>query len=58
MNCEHTRVMSVNCVLRCLDCGETLPEGFLSARKQAKNEPEDEKPVKSKARKKPAKTAE
>lgn len=57
MNCEHKRVMSVNCVLHCMDCGAILPEGFFSAQKQAKNEPEADKPVKSQAKKRTAKTA-
>lgn len=58
MNCEHKRVMSVNCVLHCMDCGEILPEGFLSSRKQGKNEPEAEKPVNGQAKKRTAKKAE
>lgn len=57
MNCEHKRIMSVNCVLHCMDCGEILPEGFQAAQKQGKNEPEGEKPVKSQAKKRAAKTA-
>lgn len=57
MNCEHKRIMSVNCVLSCMDCGEILPEGFLSAKKQGKSEPEAEKPVKAQAKKRTAKTA-
>ena len=50
--------MSVNCVKKCIDCGEILPEDFQTAQKQAKNEPEDDKPVKTRARKKTAKTGE
>ena len=58
MNCEHKRIMSVNCVKKCLDCGEILPEGFQTAQKQGKNEPEADKPVKSQAKKRAAKKAE
>lgn len=58
MKCEHKRLISTNCVLSCLDCGEILPEGFQTAQKQAKNEPESEKPVKSQAKKRTAKKAE
>lgn len=58
MNCEHKRIMSVNCVKKCLDCGEILPEGFQTAQKQAENEPEEVQPVKTRARRKTAKTAE
>ena len=58
MNCEHKRLISINCVLSCLDCGEVLPEGFQTAQKQGKNGSEGEKPVKSHAKKKPAKKAE
>lgn len=58
MNCEHKRIMSVNCVKKCLDCGEILPEGFQTAQKQAENEPEGDQPVKTRARRKTAKTAE
>ena len=57
MNCEHKRIMSVNCVLHCMDCGEILPEGFQTAQKQGKNEPEDVKPVKSQAKKRTSKKA-
>ena len=58
MSCEHKRIMSVNCVLHCMDCGEILPEGFLSAKKQGKSEPEAEKPVKGQTKKRTAKKAE
>lgn len=58
MNCEHKRIMSVNCVKRCLDCGKILPEGFQTAQKQVKNESEEVQPVKTRARRKTAKTAE
>ena len=57
MKCEHKRIMSVNCVKHCLDCGEILPEGFQTAREQVKNAPEDEKPVKTQAKKRTAKKA-
>jgi hypothetical protein len=49
--------MSVNCVKKCLDCGEILPEGFQTAQKQGKTAPEEEQPVKTRARRKTAKTA-
>lgn len=58
MTCEHKNLISTNCVLSCLDCGEVLPEGFQTAQKQGKNEPETEKPVKSQAKKRTAKKAE
>ena len=58
MKCEHKHLISTNCVLSCLDCGEILPEGFQAAQKQGKNEPEADKPVKSQARKRTAKKAE
>lgn len=58
MKCEHKNIISTNCVLSCLDCGEILPEGWQAAQKQGKNEPEAEKPVKSRAKKRTAKTAE
>ena len=57
MNCEHKHLISTNCVLSCLDCGAILPEGFQTAQKQGKNEPESEKPVNTQAKKKTAKTA-
>ena len=56
--CEHKRIKSVNCVLFCMDCGAQLPEGFQTAQKQGKNEPEGEKPVKSQAKKRTAKSVE
>lgn len=58
MKCEHKRIMSVNCVKKCLDCGEVLPEGFSTVQKQVKNAPDDDKPVKTTARKRTAKKAE
>ena len=58
MNCEHKHLISTNCVLSCLDCGAILPEGFLTAKKQAKNEPEGDKPVKTQPKKRTAKKAE
>ena len=58
MNCEHKRLISTNCVLSCLDCGAILPEGFQTAQKQGKNEPEAGKPVKSRAKRKAAEKAE
>ena len=58
MSCEHKTLMSVNGVLHCLDCGAILPEGFQTARKQGKIEPDEEKPVKVQARKRTAKKAE
>ena len=58
MKCEHKRLISTNCVLSCLDCGEILPEGFQTAQKQGKNESEAVKPVKSQAKKRTAKKAE
>lgn len=57
MECKHEHIKSVNCVLSCIDCGEILPEGFQTAQKQGKNELETEKPVKSQAKKRAAKTA-
>lgn len=57
MKCEHKRLISTNCVLSCLDCGEVLPEGFQAAKKQAKNELEGDKPVKTTAKKRTAKKA-
>lgn len=58
MKCEHKRIKSVNCVLSCMDCGEVLPEGFLSAKKGAKNTDEGAKAGKSTTAKKTAKKAE
>lgn len=49
MACEHKRIKSVNCVLYCMDCGEQLPEGFLTAKKAAKKadepKPADDNPA-------------
>ena len=45
MACEHKRIKSVNCVLFCMDCGEQLPEGFLTAKKAAKKADEPQKPA-------------
>ena len=56
--CEHRRIMSVNCVKKCMDCGEILPDGFIPGKKQVKNEPESDKPVKTTAKKRTAKKAE
>jgi hypothetical protein len=50
--------MSVNCVKKCLDCGEILPEWFQTAQKHGKNASEEVQPVKTRARRKTAKTAE
>ena len=58
MKCEHKHLISTNCVLSCLDCGEILQEGFQTAQKQGKNEPEADKPVKSRAKRKTAEKAE
>lgn len=57
MNCEHKRIMSVNCVLHCLDCGEILPEGFQTAQNGVKNGSDGEKPVNTQPKKRTAKTA-
>lgn len=57
MACEHKRIKSTNCVLTCMDCGVTLPEGFLSARKGAKNPDQGAKAGKSTTGKKTAKSA-
>ena len=29
MSCEHKRIMSVNCVIYCAECGEKLPVDYL-----------------------------
>lgn len=57
MSCEHKRIMSVNCVLHCLDCGETLPEGFQTAKKPVKNAPQEDDAVNTKPKKRAAKKA-
>ena len=58
MKCEHKRIKSVNCMLSCMDCGEVLPECFLSAKKQAKNPDQGAKAGKTTTGKKTAKKAE
>ena len=38
MGCEHRRIISTNCVVKCLDCGAVLSADFLTvqtAQKQA-----------------------
>ena len=59
MNCEHKRIMSRNCELFCVDCGERLPDDFLTANKAVEppRNPGDGKGTgKSTGRKRTAKT--
>ena len=60
MECKHARIKSVNCELFCMDCGEKLPDGFLtlaSGQKQPENQPADEGKGKSTGKKRTAKKA-
>lgn len=57
MKCEHKRIKSVNCELICMDCGETLPKDFLTAKKGTKNPGQGAKADKATPEKKTAKTA-
>ena len=36
VKCEHKRIKSENCVLSCIDCGEILPNDFLTPKNGAK----------------------
>lgn len=55
MDCKHTRIQSVNCVISCADCGKILPIDYLvgkeriAAQKAAETA---EEPVKKRATKK------
>ena len=40
MECTHKHVQSTNCVLFCMDCGERLPDDFLTAKKAENSAPE------------------
>ena len=48
MKCLHKRVKSVNCMLFCMDCGESLPPDFFrqkNAANDAAKPADDETPV-------------
>lgn len=47
MSCKHENIKSVNCVLYCMDCGETLPADFFT--KKAEKPTADVKPDNSPA---------
>lgn len=36
VKCEHKRIKSENCVLSCIDCGEILPNDFLTPKNGTK----------------------
>lgn len=58
--CEHKRIKSVNCELFCLDCGEKLPDSFMTPvneQKQPENPSADESKGKSTGKKRTAKKA-
>ena len=60
MECKHKRIKSVNCELFCIDCGEKLPDSFLTPvneQKQPENSPVDESKGKSTGKKRTAKNA-
>ena len=57
MKCAHKRIKSVNCELICMDCGETLPKDFLTAKKGTKNPDQGAKVSKHATEKKTAKKA-
>ena len=56
MVCKHKRIKSVNCELFCIDCGERLPDDFLTAKKAANSAPEAKPEQKPAAADKPAET--
>ena len=45
MGCTHERIKSVNCVIYCAECGEKLPEDFLTKKNPHKAEKAAETPV-------------
>ncbi len=57
MECRHGAFLEVDGGMKCLLCGAIIPNASQAAQKQAKNEPEADKPVKSQAKKRAAKTA-
>ena len=60
MECKHKRIKSVNCELFCIDCGEKLPDSFLTPvneQKQPENTPADGSRGKSTGKKRTAKKA-
>lgn len=56
MVCKHKRIKSVNCELFCIDCGERLPDDFLTAKKAANSAAEAKPEQKPAADVKPAET--
>ena len=56
MECKHKRIKSVNCELFCIDCGEKLPDSFLTPVNEQK-QPENPPAGKSAGKKKTAKKA-
>lgn len=57
MVCKHKRIKSVNCMLFCIDCGERLPDDYLTAKKAANSAPEAKPAEEPAPAEKPAKTA-
>ena len=45
MSCEHKRIMSVNCVISCADCGEILPIDYLVGKSRIADQKAAETPV-------------
>lgn len=43
--CEHKRIISKNCVLFCLACGQQLPADFLAPRTEPEKQPAPEQPA-------------
>ena len=56
MVCKHKRIKSVNCMLFCIDCGERLPDDYLTAKKAANSVPEAEAEQKPAPAENPAET--
>ena len=56
MVCKHKRIKSVNCELFCIDCGERLPDDYLTAKKAANSAPEAKPAEERAAAEEPAKT--
>lgn len=44
--CKHERIMSVNCVIYCAECGEILPIDYLVGKDRIKEQEAAETPVK------------
>ena len=45
MKCEHKRIMSVNCVIKCAECGEILPIDYLVGKSRIAEQKAAETPV-------------